>query len=240
MRYNLLTDIGNTLTKFAIEKDNRIVWVKRVESSRTADEIWKIISSMGKAHILIVSDVRKNIKILPCPAEECCEKYILLNSCTPLPITLDYETLETLGADRIAAAVGVHSLFPDANCLVIDFGSAITIDYVDKKGRFSGGNISPGMVMRFKALNSFTGSLPLVSPSEIKSITGKNTKEAINNGVVLGIIFEIEQYINKYPDCKIIFTGSDALFFAKKLKFTIFVVCNLVMIGLSKVADFND
>lgn len=240
MRYNLLTDIGNTFAKLAIEQEGRIVQVRKVESSRTADEIGKIISSEGKAHVLIVSDVRKNVKILPRPAGECCGKYILLDSRIPLPITLEYETLDTLGADRIAAAVGAHSLFPDDNCLVMDFGSAITIDYIDKKGNFKGGNISPGMAMRFKAMNRFTGSLPLVSPSEIKSFIGKSTEEAINNGVVLGIIFEIRQYIDKYPGCKIIFTGSDALFFAKKLKFTIFVIYNLVLTGLSKIADFND
>lgn len=240
MQYNLLIDIGNTFSKIAMAKQNRIVRCKHVESSLLPEEIAGIITSEGKAHILIVSDVSKDTKILPFPAEDCCDKYVLLDAHTPLPIEINYLSPDTLGTDRIAGAVGAHFLFPDDDCLVFDFGTAITIDYIDKNGIFRGGNISPGLQMRFKAMNAFTGRLPLVSPSQIETFIGRNTAEALNNGVVLGIIFEIEQYINKYPDCKIIFTGGDALFFAKKLKFTIFVFYNLILKGLSVIADFND
>ena len=164
----------------------------------------------------------------------------------------------TLGADRIAAALGAAELFPGKDCLIFDFGTAITVDLVTSDRRFMGGNISPGLSLRLRALHEHTGRLPLVSPSAPVRMYGRNTAEAISNGVVLGIMFEVEKYIEnnpqcriiftggdslffaKKPQCRIIFTGGDSLFFAKKLKSPIFVTFNLVLKGLFKIAQLNN
>ena len=231
MNYNLLIDIGNSFSKIAVAENGEIVKEYRNEHSSLMSGIEEIFNQKGKAHIIIISDVKKIFGEKDLKGRYC-DELIILNSSVGLPIGLDYKTPETLGADRIAGAVGAHSLFPGENCLIFDFGTAITIDVIDKNGRFSGGNISPGMSMRFHAMHHYTGSLPLVSPQDVRSLAGRETEEAINNGVVLGIVFEIENYINKYKDFRIIFT--------KKLNFTIFVVYNLVLRGLLKIAEFND
>ena len=98
--------------------------------------------------------------------------------------------------------------------------------------------------MRYKALNHFTNKLPLLSKNEEFSFIGKNTNQAMNNGVINGIIFEIEGYVSKleteFTDLKVVLTGGDAFFFAGMLKKTIFVVANLVLIGLNRILEHNE
>ena len=147
-----------------------------------------------------------------------------------------YGTPHTLGADRIYASVGAHSLFPGKDCVIIDFGTAITFDFLTSRGEFLGGNISPGLDTRFRALNHFTGKLPLLERVDSVELVGNSTTGAMESGVILGTLFEIEGYIRNYPGYNFIFTGGDAIFFAEKLKSPIFVVCNLVLMGLSQIA----
>ena len=169
--------------------------------------------------------------------------FIELDHETELPIKNLYETPETLGKDRIAAAVGANEFFPNQNLLIIDAGTAITYDLVSEKNEFIGGNISPGLQMRFKALNQFTGKLPLVSYSDEFQNIGRNTTEAIRAGVQNGILYEIAQTIelfNKnYQNLQIVMTGGDSIFFDKKLNYTIFVHFNITLIGLNRILEYN-
>ncbi len=169
--------------------------------------------------------------------------FIELDHLTELPIENLYETPETLGKDRLAAAVGANELFPDQNILVIDAGTAITYDLVSEKNQFVGGNISPGLQMRFKALNHFTGKLPLVSYSDEFQSIGKNTTDAIRAGVQNGILYEIAQTIDvfneNYQNLQIVMTGGDSIFFDKKLNYSIFVHFNITLIGLNRILEHN-
>jgi type III pantothenate kinase len=171
------------------------------------------------------------------------KKFILLDHETSLPIENCYETKETLGKDRLAAVVGGNFLYPNTNLLVVDAGTAITYDIMDKQGQYLGGNISAGLQMRFKALNYFTNQLPLLDPVDHIPLFGRNTKEAILVGVQNGLLFEvdstIEHYRGPYPGLKVLLTGGDAKFFENKLKSIIFVVSNLVMIGLNRILIHN-
>ncbi len=171
------------------------------------------------------------------------EVFIELGHQTALPIENLYETPETLGKDRLAAAIGANELFPDQNLLVIDAGTAITYDLVSEKNQFLGGNISPGLEMRFKALNQFTGQLPLVGCDDNYQPFGRNTTEAIRAGVQNGLIHEIEQTIasfsRNYRKLQIIMTGGDSDFFDKKLKYPTFVHYNLTLIGLNRILEHN-
>jgi type III pantothenate kinase len=119
----------------------------------------------------------------------------------------------------------------------------VLINYIQNKDEYLGGNISPGLEMRFKALNQFTARLPLLKPEEEFSLIGQSTNEAIINGVQNGLIFEIQGYIQKleeaYPDLLIIVTGGNAGFFEYLLKKTIFVVSNLTLIGLNTILEYN-
>lgn len=171
------------------------------------------------------------------------KNFIELNSKTSLPFTMRYCSPETLGNDRISAVAGALQLFPGSDLLVIDAGTCITYDFVNSDKEYFGGGISPGIDMRFKALNNFTDKLPLVTRTDDAPFVGMTTKESIQSGVLNGIISEvngiIEQYEENYPGIRIIFTGGDAIYFDRKLKNNIFANSNLVMIGLNKILNIN-
>jgi len=159
-----------------------------------------------------------------------------------LPFKIEYDTPETLGADRIAAAAGAFDQFQGKDILIIDAGTAITFDYLSDSA-FKGGNISPGLMMRFKALNSFTGKLPLVSPEDNYTSPGKNSTDAIRAGVITGIIYEINEYIRtfgeKYTDFKIIMTGGDSRYFKDKINHRVTYKPDIVIDGLNYILEYN-
>ena len=148
-----------------------------------------------------------------------------------------------MGKDRIAAMVGAFDLYPDTNVLVIDAGTAITYDLLNDKGRYLGGNISPGLEMRYKALHRFTDKLPLVNQGNMEQLYGQTTEEAIRAGVQHGIVFEADKAIDTfkefYNNLKVIITGGDAKFFDKKLKNSFFVHFNLTALGLNRILEHN-
>jgi len=159
-----------------------------------------------------------------------------------LPITNRYKS-ETIGLDRLAGAVGANYYFKNKNILLIDIGSAITYDIISSENEFLGGNISPGLNLRFKSLNLFTKNLPLMKYQEDDNLFADNTQQAVILGVQNGILYEIESYINifskKFDDLKIIFTGGDTNLFVKKIKNTIFAKPNLVAEGLNIILNYN-
>jgi len=170
--------------------------------------------------------------------------FLELTTGTPLPIRLKYTTPETLGKDRVAAAVGAFHLFPKENCLVVDAGTCLTLDVVSAEGEFLGGNISPGIEMRLKAMHHFTAKLPLVEKVEtLGDWLGDSTKNAMLNGAELGALLEVEGFIGwcqvKFPSLRVVLTGGDADFFVKHTKTKIFAHQNLVLIGLNQILQHN-
>lgn len=162
---------------------------------------------------------------------------------TPVPVGIDYATPETLGRDRVAAAVGASVLYPNRDVLIVDFGTALTMDYLSADGVFHGGAISLGVTNRFRALHEYTASLPLVEPTEEEQLFGNSTKTAIAQGVMNSVQFELEGYIarmaEKKADFCIIFTGGEAKYFVKRIKNTIFAEPNLVFCGLNRILEYN-
>jgi len=234
--YNLLIDIGNSSVKMARSRGDALEEVIRVDNEDIIGGALSLVEGYT-IDVAVISSVRDCQSICDF-VESISRKTILLNGLTDLPIKIGYETPHTLGPDRIAAAVAVNGMFPGEKALVFDLGTAITIDIISEKGEFLGGNISPGMDIRFKALNSYTGKLPLCEkPLRINDI-GSSTTEAIEAGVVLGIMFEVEGYLQKYQDYRAVFTGGNSLYFAEKFKKPIFVVFNLVLMGLSYIANY--
>ena len=148
-----------------------------------------------------------------------------------------------MGPDRLAAAVGAATLYPNSDVLIVDFGTAITCDLVSAEGEFLGGNISPGATLRFRALHQFTHRLPQCELIDREIFMGRDTVSAIEGGVVNGIVYEVEGYIRdlekRYPSLRIIFTGGDSNFFAKRVKKTIFATYDLVAYGLNRILEYN-
>jgi type III pantothenate kinase len=239
---NLVIDIGNTRTKLALFNQLDLMFNVPVEHL-TANHIQMLKYEHVQMNKAILCSTKAVDEAFILFLKENFGQFIELDHTTKLPIVNLYDTPETLGKDRLAAAVGANELFPDQNILVIDAGTAITYDFVSAKNQYLGGNISPGLQMRFKALHEFTGKLPLVESSNYYSEIGKNTTEAIRAGVQNGILFEIERTIqlfaNKYPDLQVILTGGDSVFIDQLLNEEVLVHLNLTLIGLNRILEFN-
>jgi type III pantothenate kinase len=236
---NLLIDIGNSGAKVAIADKDRFLSIERYDNL-TFEDLLPFVKRYHPVAAICSSVVNDDKQSVICEQlNEYVKKVILFNHKTPVPVKNCYATPETLGIDRLAAAVGANYLFPATDCIIFDCGTAITIDFVSQSGEFLGGNISPGLQTRFKALNVFTAKLPLENVAENTPAVGTTTVTAIQAGVIHGVCYEIETYIDKNPHCNIIFTGGDAFFLVKNIKEPIFVVCNLVIIGLNRVINYN-
>jgi type III pantothenate kinase len=237
---NLIVDIGNSSAKFAFYKDGKKQSVTRI-ADLVPSEVENLISksSFEKA---IISSV---IPVPPFLLELLKGKAVffhLLSYNSRLPFRIDYQTPETLGPDRIAGIAGAFTLFPDNPLLVIDAGTAITYDFLTD-GVYKGGNISPGLSMRFRALNEFTGKLPLVRLSENFASPGQNTRDAILAGVITGAIYEINEYIRtfekKVRELKIFLTGGDGEFVIGKIDQHAAYIPDLVIDGLNFILEYN-
>ncbi len=169
--------------------------------------------------------------------------YLRLSHETALPIVNGYKTPETLGRDRLAAIVAANDLFPQKNCLVIDAGTCITYDFIDKLKKYYGGSITPGIEMRLKAMNTFTAKLPLVAQKKLSATIGNDTVSSIRIGAQHGATLEIkgniQDYTTLFGSLQVLLTGGDAKYFARNLKTQIFVNQNLVLIGLNKILNYN-
>lgn len=163
---------------------------------------------------------------------------------TLLPIVSQYKTPETLGLDRLAAVTGASTLYPGTNCLVIDLGTCIKYEVLNKNGVYLGGNIAPGAAMRIRAMNHFTARLPEVEMNMPVSPIGTSTETALQNGALLGVLLEMKGYIEliqaTFPGIKVILSGGDAAFFARQDALgTVTVQPDLILHGLNSILKHN-
>jgi len=239
---NLVIDIGNSSTKIALFDNNQITEQFSTDII-SVELISNLIQVNPKLDRAILSSVARIDNSILNYLDQQYEFFVRLNPQTPVPIENCYGTPETLGLDRLAAAVGANYLFPKTDLLVIDAGTAITYDIINHHGQFLGGNISPGLKTRFRSLNEFTHQLPLVEIKEEWQFIGNSTEEAIRAGVQNGILFEIDAMIDKmrekYPKIITILTGGNSFFFDKKLKNTIFVQFEITLLGLNRILEYN-
>jgi type III pantothenate kinase len=238
----LVIDIGNTLKKLAVF-EGKILLFKESFQDLNPLVLREFIQKHGPFRGIIQSSV-----VIHQPEMEdllaAAGKFIPLTFQTPVPFKNRYKTPATLGKDRIAAAAGACSLYPGRNILVIDAGTCITYDLITHEAEYLGGGISPGIRMRFKAMNTFTGKLPLIEAEEFEGLIGRTTSESMLSGVYNGIIAEIHglitQYRDKFDDLIVIITGGDHQFLQNKLKISIFAAPDLVLLGLNEIFDYND
>ena len=238
---NLAIDIGNTRTKLGFFKNGRLR-KKMYWEDDSLDKLEALLSNQKVKNIIC-----STVKTVDLPFENKLKQnrfYIRLEADTTLPIQNKYRTPKTLGKDRLAAVAGAYTLYPGACSLVIDAGTCITYDVIDAEGNFLGGNIVPGLEMRWKAMNHFTAKLPLVSKKRFsRKDIGKDTLSALQIGGALGTTLEMDAWIEyfkqEYDVLNTILTGGDGDYFAKRLKSKIFANSNLVLIGLNKILQHN-
>ena len=237
---NLIVDEGNTLCKVSVMDKSEML----CEVSAPEFDIAQVAEYIERYSVdrAVVASTRGG-------AEQICEKLrskidrvLHFSSQTDVPIGVDYASRQTLGADRVAVAVGVVRGMGIEDALIVDMGSAITFDVVEG-GVFKGGNISPGVAMRFRALHEFTASLPLCESKEPNREFGKSTVEAVEQGVMQGIFHEIEGYVARVGggngEKKIIFCGGDAESFVNRIKNAIFAPRKLMFTGLNEILEYN-
>ncbi len=238
---NLIIDAGNTYVKIAVFNKGLLFYKESLERNNLSklSEVIKENSTIDFAIISSVSNVHSD-EIIPLLKGIA---VIELSANTPLPFKIDYDTPNTLGVDRIALVAAAHKKFPTQHCLVIDAGSCITYDLIDKNAVYQGGIIGPGLRMRYKSLHEFTARLPQLEPRIEKSIIGKSTNSAMHNGVSLAMTVEINgiiaEFSNTYEDLVVILTGGDAHFLSKRLKSGIFAHSNFLMQGLNYILEYN-
>jgi len=236
----LIIDIGNTAVKAALFEAKQLI-TSTVFNDCTLQNILVFIGKQTISETIISS-----VKLVDSDLKQIIQYFDahLLNESTLLPITIDYETPSTLGKDRIAAIVGASFLFPNQDILVLDAGTCLTIDFINKRKIYKGGRISLGIAMRYKALNQFTSNLPLCEFSDSSMIMGYDTSSSIISGVQQGILAEVREIINIYKmenkDTIIIVTGGDCFFFETELKSSIFAYPFLIMEGLNEILDYNE
>ena len=237
----LIVDIGNTRIKTAIFSDNNLV---KLDNWSSFDELSAVAERKNFKKVIIstVSGVDPmSLKTLFTDIDP-----LFLSHQTPLPIKLHYKSVQTLGVDRIAGAVGAYQMYPNANNLIIDIGTCITYDFMNAENQYLGGGISPGVGIRFKALHEFTGKLPLVEWDNegFPALIGDSTQNSILSGVLQGTWMEIKgiiaAYNENYQKINTIITGGDSFRFESLINHSIFVAPKLVLQGLNCILDYND
>lgn len=245
MSRKIIVDIGNTrikyadLEEFTLTNSYQITPTKDINeliSTWTNQEIEQIfISNVADIDILNLKNKLSHIEVIE------------IKGTTPSPLKMEYKTPETLGPDRFLAAIGAYSEFKGQPILLVDFGTCIKYEVITTDAKYLGGAISPGLEMRFKAMNTFTGKLPLMEsqiPQENILAYGTSTNESMYTGVLQGIIGELKQFIAQHPEHNeklcIIFSGGYAQEFANYLENHIFVRPNLVLTGLVHIIRYNE
>jgi type III pantothenate kinase len=237
----LVIDLGNTFQKYAVFSGDEIVYYEAPDLV-TMKSLLSVFN-LFTINSAILSSVIHHDKEIESIVRSRCD-CVILDDKTPLPFKNTYKTPETLGKDRLAAAVAGSNMFPGKNVLVIDAGTCIKYDFINAQAEYLGGSISPGLQMRFDALHTFTEKLPLIELADFKPLIGINTTESLLSGVINGTLAEIDgiidRYREKYPEIQVVLSGGDAEYLAGKLKNEIFAVSNIVLTGLKIILDHND
>lgn len=235
---NLVIDFGNTNIKCGVFDTDRLI---QLEKFQLLSEVREFINQSIFYQVAVCSvshdykDIKNDIPEL--------SGALFLDYQTKGPLKVNYETPQTLGMDRLAAAIGAHVLFPDVPLMVIDIGTCITYDFVSNDGVYEGGIISPGVELRYKSMHDYTKKLPLLNELDSKSFLGKSTQQSMTSGVINGIAAEMKGHISQLllnnADLKVIMTGGGSEIFESKIKSDIFVSLEIVLVGLNRVLEYN-
>lgn len=236
---NLVLDFGNTRIKAGVF-DGDVLKIKAVES--TVEEVFKLLQKYQFDSCIIATVVELSTETLHFIEEK--TTCIIFNAHTQTPIRNLYQSINTLGSDRLAACCGAYLIFKGQSFLVIDAGTCLKYNYTDKNGNFIGGGISPGLNMRFKAMHEQTSKLPLIKFDEhFNDLIGINTQNSLRMGAQLGMIAEVKGIIDLYqqldPHVNIVLTGGDASYLQKGLKNGIFADPDLILKGLNSILNYQ-
>ena len=228
-------DAGNTRIKLAVFENDTLLTVHFFDDRNS---LYDFIDGDSKIVLSSVIDASFLEKL-----KDKASSVFQIDTKIQLPFNLNYKTPETLGFDRICNIAAINFLQPSGNRLCVDIGTCIKFDILDEHQNYLGGSISPGLKLRYKALNSFTAKLPLLEPTNFVSLIGDSTATAIQSGVQLGMQAEINGIINRYQqnyhNLTIFITGGDAHYFDFEQKNNIFADENLTLKGIFELYKLN-
>lgn len=240
MHTTLCLDFGNTRLKCAVFNNDDVKELITLNDDSN-ETIQNLISTYKPDKSILSSVINHNPEIENILSAK--TKFHKLTHQSKLSFSTPVGKPETIGADRLALIAAAVHFFPDKHNLVIGLGSCITYNFVNKFHEFLGGSISPGLEMRFKAMNEFTAKLPLVKADSNFPLIGYDTKTNMLSGVVLGISKEIdgiiEAYNLRYSNFNVHLTGGDMGFFVPHLKNKIFASPHLLYKGLYAISEAN-
>ncbi len=237
----LCLDFGNTRLKAAIF-ENDIFKEELVLHDDSVLTIEKLLIQYKPQKAILSSVIIHNPDIEHILAER--TSFHKLSHLTKINFTTPVGKPESIGADRLALVAAAVHYFPGKNNLVVGLGSCITYNFINQNHEFLGGSISPGMEMRFKAMNEYTALLPLVQKDWNFPVIGYDTKTNLQSGVIAGITYEIkgfiDYYASKYSNFNVVLTGGDSGYFAGQLKNKIFADLNFLFKGLYALSETNN
>lgn len=242
MTRHLAIDIGNSRLKMGFFVANTLVdtWVMPTWQS---GDIVALATNLNTQNVILSSVVAPAATAL-LAALQPLFPVLELGPNTALGFRNAYQSPQTLGRDRLAAAAGAIQCFPRTCCLVVDAGTCITFDVVDATATYWGGNIAPGISMRLNAMHTFTDQLPLVALDPTAAAAdwiGTTTTSALHNGALIGAQLELAGYAHRcrqrFGDVQIVLTGGDGSLLAQITQETTALEPHLVLIGLNKILN---
>jgi type III pantothenate kinase len=238
----LTIDVGNTNVKVAVFKQFNLV-DKFVFQKNNFQNNFQIIFKKHPNH---TKSVLSSVSMLDEKDSVWLKnqiEVIEINAYSNFPFKNEYTTPNTLGIDRRVLASGAVLQYPNQNVLIIDAGTCVTYDFITNKKEYLGGAISPGLRLRYQALNDYTAKLPLLGNNLPDNFIGNSTNQSIHSGVVNGLCYEIEGFISEFSvkneQFTIILTGGDAIFLANRLKSTIFADENFLLKSLHQLYTYS-
>jgi type III pantothenate kinase len=219
----LAIDIGNTNIVLGLYKERKLVthWRLFTQAERTADEYGVIISHLVAAEGFRCDQIRAIVASCVVPpmvsvTQELALKFFKIEPLmvgpgikTGMPIL--YDSPKDVGADRIVNGIAAYEKYRSA-CIVVDFGTATTVDYISKKGEYVGGAIAPGLLISLEALVQRASKLPRIEIVKPKEIVGKNTVHSIQAGIFYGYVGLVDGIVKRIQkengvDAQVVATG---------------------------------
>lgn len=237
----LCFDFGNTRLKAAVFV-NDLLQEEIFLADDSTDTINKLIDLYNPSKSILSSVVEHNPQMETLLAGK--TQFHKISHLTNINFTTPVGKPETIGADRLALMSAAVHFFPGKNNLVIGLGSCITYNFLNQYHQFLGGSITPGMDMRFKSMHDYTAKLPLATADWNFPLIGYDTKTNLQSGVIVGIINEIEGFIEKYKEkfnnFNVVLTGGNSAYFASQLKYKIFADHHFLFKGLYALSEINN
>lgn len=241
MKKTLCFDFGNTRLKGGLFENDTFKKEILLEDDSLAT-IENVLNLYQPQQTILASVIEHDTAIEVLLAEK--TSFHKLSHLSKVNFTAAVGKPQTIGADRLALIAAAVHFYPNKNNLVIGLGSCITYNFISQRNEFLGGGISPGMEMRFKAMNEHTAFLPLVKKDWNYPVIAYDTKTNLQSGVIAGMAFEIDGFIDyygvRYNNFNVVITGGDSVYFASQLKNSVVADLDFLFKGLYAISEVNN